>query len=419
MKRLLLILVGLGAIAFLVKYLDQLGDPRGRDYESDTVWERHASTILMLSSDEKEEWIRKAASEFGRRRPDIDLKVTSMSSVDGMNAILSRRVTPTLWSPAESAMLRYMVYRWRREYGVNLFEFDGEDAPRSLGRSPVVWLSWRSRIDAIAAAIDAKQLKPESVWTDIACAGVPRDPDAQWPALVARWDDLPQLKVPANRPEARPLSSWGDIKFFHTDPTRSNAGFHAIYLMAYQFLGQPDQVTVDLLKDNAFQTWFSRCQRLRKDFPSSIHALTRLPFQFGPKDYDIVVTYENLALENMMSFDNRWSEQPAIYYPPTTTWADHPVVILNSAALTSDQREAAREWIAFLLAPDRQRSLVSFGLRPARPDRSVREQKTNNPFTNGAKFNVQLEPTFESPPGLDGATIDYLTEIWRKATGYY
>ena len=67
MKRLFLILAGLGAVAFLVHYLDQLGDPRGRDYESDTVWERHASTIVMLSSDEKEEWIRKAASEFGRR----------------------------------------------------------------------------------------------------------------------------------------------------------------------------------------------------------------------------------------------------------------------------------------------------------------------------------------------------------------
>src|SRR5262249_49932800 len=151
--------------------------------------------------------------------------------------------------------------------------------------------------------------------------------------------------------------------FFHTDPTRSSVGFLSIYLMAYEFLGQPKQVVSPMLEREPFFTWFRRCQRLRKDFPSSAHVLTKRLFQFQPDHYDIVVTYENLALLDIITPNTRWTEQPYIYYPPVTSWADHPIVILNSAALPREQRDAARDWIAFLLAPDRQRSLISFGLR--------------------------------------------------------
>jgi hypothetical protein len=420
MKRILLILVGLGGIVALIPYLVQLGEPRGRDYESETVWERRISTIVMLSSDEKQEWIQKAASDFGRLRPDINIQVKVMSSVDGMNAILSRQVTPTLWSPAESAMLTYLLHRWRQEFGVSLFKLDGEDAPQSLARSPVVWLSWRSRIDAITTALNR-----DSVWADIGCAGVPHDP-VEWPAQLARWSDLIDPRLTETGVDARTISSWGDVKFFHTDPTRTNVGFHAIYLMTYQFLiadqamKWPAPVTTNMLDDKKFLTWFRRCQRLRKDYPSSVRTLTRRPLQFGPKNYDIVVTYENLALGDVIAMHKNWpDEQPYIYYPPLTTWADHPVVILNSGALTPDQRDAARDWIAFLLAPDRQRSLISFGLRPIHPRISVRDQHVDNPFVKGPQFGVQIEPKFDSPPGLDGETIDHLLDMWRKATGYY
>jgi hypothetical protein len=422
MKRLLFILIGLCVIVVLVIYLTQLTEPRSRDYETETVWESRPTAITMLCSDDKEDWIRKAASDFGRRRPDINIKVHVMSSVDGLNAILSRRTTATLWSPTETEVLHHALYRWRKEFGVSLFELDGEDAPRSLARSPLVWLSWKSRIDAITAAIETHKLKPEAVWAEIGCAGVPGEPSGDWPAKPARWDELPAFKPDVRQPGVNRLSTWGEIKFYHTDPTRSNAGFDAIYLMAYQFLGQPDPLTPSLLKGDPFLTWFQRCQRLRKTFPDSVNTLTNRLFQFGPDNYDIVVTYENVALQNMLTATNRWSEQPYLYYPRTTAWADHPIVILNSSDLPRDQRDAARDWIAFLLAPDRQRSLISFGLRPVFPELTVGDERTNNPFVTAAQFNVQLDVNrsdHRPPPKLSGKAVDVLTEVWRKATGYY
>lgn len=420
MLRLLLILLGIAGIVVLVLYLKQCDEPRGVDYTYETVFERRPAEITMLCSDEKEEWIRKAATDFARQRPDITLKIKVMSSVDGLAAILTRQVTPTLWSPTESAMLEYVLYRWRQEFGEALFSLTGEDGPQSLARSPVVWLSWKSRVDAITAAITAGRLKPESVWADIACAGVPREPDAEWSARPVNWDQLAMFAQPGPPPKVNPLSAWGDIQFSHTDPTRSNTGFYSIYLMAYQFMGK-GRVDAEMLRQDPFLTWFRRCQRLRDSFPDSVQSLTNRPFQFGPLSYDIVVTYENLALNAMGNTTNQWTELPYLYYPPVSSWADHPIIILNSTVLPREQRDAARDWIAFLLAPERQRSLISFGLRPVRSSASLRGQRTDNPFIGGSasRFGVQIDPPSKEPPPISGPVTDALAETWRQATGYY
>jgi hypothetical protein len=421
MLRLLFILAGAAGLVALALYLKQCDEPRDRNYEQETVFGRHPAEITMLCSDEKEEWIRDAATDFARHRPDITVHLKVMSSIEGMSAILSRQVTPTLWSPTETAMLRYVFYRWRQEFGEALFSLTGEDAPQPLARSPVVWLSWRSRIEAITEAIKNGRLKRESLWADIGCAGVPREPEAEWSAQPARWDELAAFTPAGAPPKVNPMSSWGEIKFFHTDPTRSNTGFYSIYLMAYQFMGQPERVAESMLERDAFITWFRRCQRLRRNFHDSVQALTNRPFQFGPENYDIVVTYENLALAAMNTSTNQWTEQPYLYYPPVSSWADHPIIIFNSSVLPRAQRDAARDWIAFLLSPERQRSLISFGLRPGRSTESLRSQRADNPFigVNASRFNIQIEPASQPPPDLSGPATDRLSEIWRQATGYY
>jgi hypothetical protein len=186
-------------------------------------------------------------------------------------------------------VLEYRKYRWRSEFGTQPFENAGEDAPRSLARSPIVWLSWRSRVEAITAALKAGRFNPRTR---------------------------------------------GGGLFHHTDPTRSSAGFAAIYLMAYSYPNRPVtlDITVDAFKSAdtadlgydqvAFQTWFRRCQRIRREFPASLDTLTRRLSHFGPDNYDMVVTHENLALESMLSFNNRWSEYLYLFYPPATVTAD-------------------------------------------------------------------------------------------------
>jgi hypothetical protein len=147
------------------------------------------------------------------------------------------------------------------------------------------------------------------------------------------------------------MTAWNQILFHHTDPTRSSAGFAAIYLMAYGYPNRPVilDIAVDAFKSAdtadlgydqvAFQTWFRRCQHIRREFPASLEALTRRLSQFGPDNYDMVVTHENLAPESMLSFNNRWSKQLYLFYPPVTVTADHPVVTLNSAQMQRDQRD--------------------------------------------------------------------------------
>lgn len=418
MKRWMVTTLGLIAVTAFGVAIVLYSGPRIATRTLGPVWEDERTVITMLCSDEKAEWIRRAADEFSEARNDIDLEIMFMSSVDGMNALLSREETPTLWSPAGGTLMSYLAYRWEQEFGVTPFRAEGEDAPRSLARSPVVWLSWKSRIEVLEEAIAAGTLQAEQVWAEIGCAGVPRDPDATWSAEPARWNNLTALQ--AAEFAATSMTPWGVIEFAYADPTRSPAGLMALYLMTYQFLGQPERVVASELEEYAHLTWFRRCQRLRSNFLNSTPLLTNRIFQFGPSRYDVVVSYENLAIRHITTAGERWSEEARIYYPPVSMWSDHPVVILDSEVLPRAQRDAARDWIEFLLTPAQQRSLISFGLRPSDENISIRESVgENNPFSNSGRYGVQLDPRFDSPPGPEGRAIEKLEEIWRKATGYY
>lgn len=458
MKHATFILLGLAAMVGMVFYLAHLGEPRLLDYETKTEPERRPTPISVMISDDKEAWIQEAVNEFGRARPDIDIDIHVMSTMDGLNAILARRITPTVWSPSESMAIDYLRYRWDDEFGTKLFELEGEDKPQSLARSPLVWMSWRDRIEALQAALDQKRVEPDQLWAEVACAGVEYDADKDRDPSPQNWIDARPFAgltgIPSN-PHNKPMSEWGEIKFAHSDPTRSSAGLATIYLMAYGFparkpvltnpavplqaadpanpSGPPRAGLDDLrLRDQPFMTWFRRCQRLRRNFLASLQTLTHRISQFRAKDYDIVVTYENLALETLTKSKSNGSEQPYVFYPPVTAWADHPIAILNSVEIKADQRNAARELIAFLRAPERQRMLVKYGLRPYEPgllrslsrdkgdldDQSIKADK--NLFVAGARFNARIAPE----PGTvvrapNGEVIDRLLLLWRRATGYY
>jgi Ca-activated chloride channel family protein len=89
-------------------------------------------------------------------------------------------------------------------------------------------------------------------------------------------------------------------------------------------------------------------------------------FAGGPTYLSASVLYENMVIESY-SAANRDPAFPivAIYPKEGTFWSDHPVGIVQRPWVTPEHQEAAKAYIAYLLAEAQQRKALALGFRPA------------------------------------------------------
>src|SRR5262249_48779077 len=146
---------------------------------------------------------------------------------------------------------------------------------------------------------------------------------------------------------------WGFVKLGHTDPNRSNSGLQALMLMAFEHFGKTQGITVENFLEPGFQKFVKEIEAAGPHFEASAGTLTSDMIRFGPSKYDIAVVYESLAISQLDNAQGRWGSLH-VYYPPTTIWSDHPVILLDTPKLTKETRKAASELIAYLKSKDVQ-----------------------------------------------------------------
>jgi hypothetical protein len=254
--------------------------------------------VEMLYSEEKQGWIEYAADLFARRCPHIQIKLQAMSDIAGAEAILSGEATPTIWSPSDDIIVAYLADRWRARSQAPLF---APDEPVSLVRSPLVLLLWNDRL-RVSSAIQERTAASAGPWSQLMCAGIPRDPPVDTVALEDRipgtwsawYDEVvlaptrqatraaqqaretqareakvrrpraepasppepssePKLEYEAPFPSLATIASWGHVEVGHSSPTHSAAGLEAVYLMAYDILLPPNaRPTIDIITSDGF-----------------------------------------------------------------------------------------------------------------------------------------------------------------------
>src|SRR5437868_4397107 len=91
--------------------------------------------------------------------------------------------------------------------------------------------------------------------------------------------------------------------------------------------------------------------------------------QYGPEFLSAAVLYENMVIESYDSTKHPNRTQPvvAIYPKEGTFWCDHPVGLVERDWVTSEHKEAAEKYIAFLLEKPQQQKALAYGFRPADP----------------------------------------------------
>ncbi|HEY2514377.1 MAG TPA: substrate-binding domain-containing protein [Polyangiaceae bacterium] len=392
-----LAIVGVFLVAVLVLVARSMSGGKGGDGGSSSGADGGAAKpdpaaaptveISMLYGTEKKEWIDAAMVGFKKEHPEITVTLMGRGSIAGAEAIVEDKEKPTIFSPADTAVLNLAAADWKTKGRGDLFALQGEDAPQSLVITPIVWIVWEDRAAALL-----KASKGHITWKALHKAIASNQ---GWPAIGGK-------------------PAWGFVKLGHTDPTQSNSGLAALYLMSLEYFGKGTLDVGDLLKPD-YQAFVKETEKGVSKFESSTGTFMTEMVRFGPSKYDIAVVYENLAISQIENAEGRWGNLK-IYYPETTLWSDHPAAILNADWVTPAQRNAARMWLAYLRSRPVQERALSFGFRPGDPSVAVKSADATNPWSRLAQYGLQIDvpPVAKSP---DGAIARMLMTMWSRVVG--
>src|SRR5262249_54891530 len=324
-------LVAVGAIVFFTLRRPGAPSASGTAAEAPTT----ASVELQfIYSTEKKGWIEFATEAFNKENPKIAVKLIGKGSLEAAQSIVEGREKPVLWSPADSMGINLAESDWETKNGSRLVAPEGsEDGPQPLVLTPLVFVVWEDRADALL-----KAGKGQVSWKTIHDA---IQSNQGWPAVGGK-------------------AEWGFVKLGHTDPTRSNSGLQALLLMTFEHYGKTSGLEIAELLKPEYQKFIVTVEHGVPKFEASTGNFMTDMIRFGPSKYDIAVVYENLVISQIENAQGRWGNLK-VYYPETTLWSDHPIAILSGDWVTDAQKKAAREFVAFLRSRPMQERALSYG----------------------------------------------------------
>jgi|GEM_PF-212625 len=346
--------------------------------------------VVIWYGTEKQAWLEEAARRFETRGETVGVRPITLRLIGmGSREIAERTARqdwsvaprPTVVSPASSLWTDTLASEWAARNRGEIIA--GEATPLAL--TPLVAVAWEQR---------ARLLWPDGAadfWNDLHDAIAD---ERGWSAVAQARGFGPDT------PEAQQARLWGPVKLGHTSPLTSNSGTQTLVLMAYAFHNKSAGLTVADVEDPAFLSWLEAMEVGVYDLGSSTGTLMQQMVQRGPGSYDIVLVYENLAIEYMAAGEQRWNQPLRVYYPPATIFSDHPYAILDDPLTSREEREAARRFRDFLLQRPQQELALQSGFRPIDPDVVLSGADAANPFVRYAGRGVSLDiaAQVESPP---------------------
>lgn len=364
--------------------------------------------VTIWYGTEKRQWLEDAAQRFAATNPRVGNRPIQVVLRGIGSREIAERVArqdfqgagqPTVISPASSMWVEVLKNDWAtRNPGNPTIIADGADAPRPLALTPMVVVAWEARAKVLWAN------GPTNFWQYLHDALANNE---GWVGVAKARGFAP------DSPEYRKAQEWGFVKFGHTSPLTSNSGAQALMLLTYGYHNKTSNLTNADILDPAFQRWLLDIETAVLEFGDSTGTFMTSMVQFGPSKYDVVVVYENLALENIQAAQGRWGNI-RIYYPPATMFSDHPYAILQASWVTPEQRLAAAQFRDFLLSrPIQELALQPYGFRPADPNVPILSNDPENPFNKYRDFGarVDIAQQVQTP---SGEVVSTLLDLWRR-----
>ncbi len=360
-------------------------------------------TVTIWYSTEKKIWFEEAVRRFAATNPHqgrrpIQIVLRGLGSRDIAERIAAQDWRsdgkPSAISPASSIWIEALKVNWAARGNQGQILDSTRATPVAL--TPLVLVAWEER---------TKFLWPNGqsiVWSNLHDALAD---DRGWPAVVQR------AGFAENSVEVQNSQNWGTVKLGHTSPLASNSGAQFLLLLAYAFHNKTTGLSAADVQSTEFIAWMREIERAVPKFGDSTGAFMEDLVRYGPSQYDVVATYENLAIENVDAA-RRWGNL-RVYYPPATMFSDHPFVALDGSWVSPEQHAGAQQFQDFLLSQPMQELALQYGFRPADSNVSITNNSPNNPFTkyasNGIRADVGNQVATPS-----GEVLNALLAVWQR-----
>ena len=235
------------------------------------------------------------------------------------------------------------------------------------------------------------------------------------PIVIAAWEDAarslgwPQTPVSWQAIQAK---AQGDKDFTWSHPSTAYAsGLLATLAEFYAGAGVQRGLTAEMAQDQKTLDFVQNVEKTVKFYGEGELAAMKRAAQDGPQGLDAFVVSEQLVTAfNTGAFSGG---QPAdrlvaLYPAEGTLWADHPLALLETADITSNQRRTFQAFREFLATPDAQAAILQAGYRPA--DLTIPLDSPGSPLTKENGVDAAQPQTTLQLPTPD--VVQVVQNVW-------
>jgi len=336
---------------------------------------REGATLRVAYSPEKEALFVQLVNEFNRqgfKSPDGQKMVVDPIRLDP-EAMIDRTLAGDLGaiSPDSSVWLYQLDAAWMEAQGTDL---------------PVVGETVRYAVSPVVIAM----------WEDVARS-------MGYPDKSLGWEDL--LEAAQRDP---------GFKWSHPS-TGSASGLLATLAEFYAGAGATRGLTLEDAQRQSTLDYVAAIERTVRYYGEGEWSVVQRVLEEGRSYLDAFVCQEQLVV---YLNQNQRDRIVAIYPKEGSLWEDHPLVLLETPDLTTDQRLVFSQFRDFLRSAEAQAAVLAAGYRPA--DLSISLTDPGSPLTaaNGVD-PAQPQTSLQLP---NAAVVDVVRNVWwytKRHTNVY
>ncbi len=250
------------------------------------------------------------------------------------------------------------------------------------------------------------------------------------PIVIAAWQDAARALGWPDKPvswQALQTKAQQDKNFRWSHPSTAYAsGLLATLAEFYAGAGVQRGLTAEMAQDPKTLDFVSAVEKTVRFYGEGELAAMERAAQEGPTALDAFVVSEQLV----SAFNNGAFPGPyggsgpgsrpanrlvALYPAEGTLWADHPLALLETSDVTSNQRRTFEAFREFLATPEAQTTILRAGYRPA--DLSIPLDSPGSPLTadNGVDPS-QPQTTLQLPSPDVVAAVQNVWALTKRKT---
>jgi Ca-activated chloride channel homolog len=345
--------------------------------------------ITMLVGSALGDFCKQSAEKFNAQQPKLKsgdafyLSCVAQGSGDVVDQVVSQAQQikngslpadapdiPTLISLDGDLYHEQLVRRIDALYPGQNYIPNASDSPL-LANSPLVFMTSQELAPSLS--------KPNALFKALATAKTHKDLDPSAPAQT--------------------------IHYVHTAPTRSNSGLQTLIAQFTEISGKRPE-DLSLADITSFQGPVTEIQKKITRYGLSTNSLALAMAKNGPFWASVGSVYESSVIA---ANSNRPASQPLFQavYPPATFTANMRAAIPKAPWVSTPEREAAEQILAYLQSPDAQQIAVSLGLRPGNPAVALGPKFT-------PEFGVNPNATYDTYRAPKPEVVAAMLKSWEN-----